>query len=158
MNTILPNEGLKIHLHDAPILSQVSTISIEHFRTNNNILMYSTAINCQFCKNIFHTDYIRTMWPFSNLHICCHIWLEHWQGIEITTAWAAYRIQLITNVEFLWICTLVTPIRFWEPKNQVYFGGGFRNCHRGRIPPRSADYIRRGNFWEIYGNVFWGIN
>ena len=31
-------------------MTQVSTISIGHFRTNNNIIMHSTAINHQFSK------------------------------------------------------------------------------------------------------------
>ena len=46
-----------------PILSQVSTFSVDYVRTNNNIKLHSTEINCQFSKKDF------TFFPLMRIYL-----------------------------------------------------------------------------------------
>ena len=56
------SKGPKIHRHGASILSKRQTISVEYEnkKTNNNLLMHSTAVYCQFSKKRFF--YLISCW------------------------------------------------------------------------------------------------
>ena len=48
----------KRYQHGACTFSEVSTISLEHIRANNNIIIYWTAFNCHFNKKDFPHNFV----------------------------------------------------------------------------------------------------
>ena len=55
MGNLVGNSKEPKHHHGAPTLCQVSKILIEEKRANNNIIVHSTALNCNwFNNNLFN--------------------------------------------------------------------------------------------------------
>ena len=85
-NLVGNSKGPKMHRHGAPIWSQLSTISIEHRKTNNNISMAQLQLTVNSTKTLFlhffmfyvitaQIDIIQSKWMLFKQNFQ-HLWLS----------------------------------------------------------------------------------